>query len=1165
MQFVADRLAVAFENQRLFDATQTTLLQVEGQTRRLDLLNQLAIKLGQTSDEQSAFRAVASSLSQILGSDRSSLGLYDSAMSQVEIVALDGEHGSIPTGSFLPLEGTAIGQVLETKQLFSCDDMSKTPFRDIEALSKDGLCSCMIAPLWAAPRQILGTLNVAVKHYNAYSTEHGHLMLQISSLFATTLENRQLLTQLQLGLEETGRRYRASHQLNVTTNLQEILETVNTLIDADGNGHASLCTFELNQEGVPEWAEFIAASKGAKVPLGTRFFLPDFPATKLWLTHTDNPVFVSDISTDDRIDTQTKQFFTGINAQSFLVMPLKSNQEWGGIIHVTWAKPQEFSETRVSFIRSILPQTSIIIRNQLLYQAAQQNEEELNLVSDYAPNAIVLLNMVTQQFEYGNAKTESLFGISRSELSHIRPVDISPTYQPDGRLSETRFAELIRATLKSDTAEFEWTYLNQTTNEEISCETHWIALPGERKHLLRGNIIDVRQKKQTQAALADLLKETEAQTKRLSILNELAVGLSQIQTVEDAFRLVARKTKEIIGTDRVSMSLVNTEGKLELYALHGVEGAMPLGITFPLDDTTMIGTVVLTKSPVTILNTAENSWSDVQALHNMGLQATLDVPLVTSGQAIGTLNTAAAEAKYYDSNAETLLLQIASILATTLENRNLLDQTVEAKERAEIANQAKSIFLANMSHELRTPLNAILGYAQILGRDSNLSDQQQQGLSTIYQSGEYLLTLINDVLDLSKVEAGKMELRPTNFHFETFLNGITAVIRSDARAKRLRFIVDLDKSLPANVEGDETRLRQILLNLLGNAVKFTHNGHIRFHVHSLSITSPDPDNQAGQMLLRFEIEDTGIGIDTAQLETIFYPFEQLGKQQDRMKGVGLGLPISHQLVSLMGGEIHVTSQPGKGSVFWFELDLPFTGIDEIYHNADTSPIIGYERSDSTNPHEPIKILVADDVAENRTMIIDMLRPLGFDLFEAQNGDACIQQAELLKPDLILMDNIMPVLDGLTATTQIRQMPDLEDIVIIIVSASAFEQDREDSLAAGANAFLSKPVYLDHLLTTISAHLDIVWQHTVADQGPRDQSNTNQAITDEAMIPPSLAELRILYQLASLGDMERLQERVTFLSELDVSYTSFAYNLNILAKQDAQQEILGFLEQYLIPS
>lgn len=397
-------------------------------------------------------------------------------------------------------------------------------------------------------------------------------------------------------------------------------------------------------------------------------------------------------------------------------------------------------------------------------------------------------------------------------------------------------------------------------------------------------------------------------------------------------------------------------------------------------------------------------------------------------------------------------------------------KTLEAARETALAEavrlaRGRSEFLARMSHELRTPLNAILGYAQIiLQHRTQLTDVQARGIAIIQSSGEHLLALINDILDLARIDASKLELNPTDLDLGVFLRAVADLIQVKTQEKGLLFRYEA-AGLPAVVRVDEKRLRQVLLNFLSNAVKFTDSGDICLRVQSLSIpTDGDPGSSAAW--LRFQVQDSGIGMSEEQMARIFHPFEQVADTGRREGGAGLGLAISQQLVHLMGGEIRFESQLGRGSLFSFELHLPVVA-DEAVISPARRRAIGYE-----GPR--LSILVVDDVAKNRAMLMDMLTPFGFEVLDACDGREALVKAERCRPDLIIMDVVMPVMDGLEATRQLRRVPNSAEIPVVAVSANATREEAVRSYDAGVDAFLAKPIEHDTLLRVIGEQLGLSW-------------------------------------------------------------------------------------------
>jgi PAS domain S-box-containing protein len=455
----------------------------------------------------------------------------------------------------------------------------------------------------------------------------------------------------------------------------------------------------------------------------------------------------------------------------------------------------------------------------------------------------------------------------------------------------------------------------------------------------------------------------------------------------------------------------------------------------------------------------------------------------------------------------------------------------KAKELAEAASHAKSEFLANMSHELRTPLNGILGYAQVLQRSKRLNEEERSQIQVIYQCGSHLLTLINDILDLSKIEAQKVELIPTDFHFPAFLQGVAEMCRIRAEQKGIQFYYQLASELPIGIQADEKRLRQVLINLLSNAIKFTDTGSVTFTI-----------SYALENKIRFEVRDTGIGILQDKLQAIFLPFEQVGDNRRQTEGTGLGLAISQKIVELMGSTIHVHSQVGVGSVFWFDVNLPTA--DEWVKASQTDErgqILGIK-------HYNPKVIVIDDKWANRSVIMNLLSPIGFDVVEASNG-------EEFQPDLVITDLLMPQLDGFGLIGRIRESEVFKELTIIVSSASVFESDRERSLEVGGNDFLPKPVQAIELFQKLRQHLHLEWiyeeQQTLSDE---DSCNEN------LVIPPT-AEIEILYKLVMKGNFKGIIKQAALLEQMDEKYISFAKKLHQLAKEFRDQEILALIHEH----
>jgi CheY-like chemotaxis protein len=446
-------------------------------------------------------------------------------------------------------------------------------------------------------------------------------------------------------------------------------------------------------------------------------------------------------------------------------------------------------------------------------------------------------------------------------------------------------------------------------------------------------------------------------------------------------------------------------------------------------------------------------------------------------------------------------------------------QLEHSKDAAEAASRAKSTFLANMSHEFRTPLNAILGFTQIMARDKRLPADHKQDIEIIHRSGEHLLGLINDVLDMSKIESGRTRLNQRSFDLVRMLEGLEEMFALRAEQKGVALSLKLAPEVPRYVTADDGKLRQVLMNLLGNAVKFTDQGRVELRVRTVS--PPLGLGQTPSVWVRFEVEDTGSGIPADELEQIFVPFVQSSASHQTPEGTGLGLAISQQFVRLMGGAIRVTSKVGHGSTFQFDLPMEAVSANDLEKPPPTRRVVGLE------PGQPAyRLLVVDDSEVNRKLLIKIFQPVGFDLREAADGVEALAAWDEWEPHLIWLDMRMPVMDGYEVTRRIKATTRGMATIVVALTASALEEDKAVILSEGCDDYMRKPFHEEDLFDMIARHLGVRYVYeTIAPAGvgaaPQPGAAGEAKLLAARLSKADPAWLAELERAAVLGDLEAI--------------------------------------------
>lgn len=793
-------------------------------------------------------------------------------------------------------------------------------------------------------------------------------------------------------------------------------------------------------------------------------------------------------------------------------------------------------------------------------QALQKSEARLRAILSTTASIIYLKDLDGCYLLANRQYLESL-GLPETEILGKSDRDLFPPAIADSLIAHDRQVIASRSVLKFE----EQTLIADQLRTYISIKAPLIDEQGQ-VYAICGIATDISEQKLTEAELR------ESATRERTIL-EIVAKIRETFELTEIFQNTTQKLRETLKCDRLVLYRFNSDWSGEFVA-----ESVSMGWTSLLGSELETGwtDTCLQKSQgescyqyesFVVDNVGQAKLSDChRAMYDqIQAKAFCITPIFQGNDLWGLL------AAYHNQHPRPwkageirLLTQTAIQLGISLAQVDLFQQIQQqsqqlqqAKEAAEAANQAKSAFIAHTSHELRTPLNAILGFAQILQRETD-PETHKRGVEVIRQSGQHLLTLINDILYIAKIEAGKLKLELRDFVFPSFLDNLTAIIRVRCQQKAIAFEYQTLSQLPTIVRGDETRLRQLLLNLLSNAVKFTSQGQVTFKVGYVSDFLGSKVIDSHEQNFRFYIQDTGSGIPQDKFQDIFLPFYQLEPHQLSPEGTGLGLTISYSLAEQMDTQIQVASTVEEGSSFWFDLAFPL--IDpprEILLEGDGElDIIGYQGQRQ-------KILVVDDLNSNREILVNFLTSLGFEIIEAKSGAEAIALAQEHQPDLLLLDLVMPEMDGWSVTQHLRQKPQFAHLPVIIVSASTLSTDESHAYEVGANNFIAKPLNFEQLLRIIEQHLNLVW--ITPDNGQRSLltpvSLPTENLTDQPLVVPDPEILTKLKELIIQGD---IRGSISYVSTLDqeAELRPFIKQVTQLAENCQLKKLKDFIQQYV---
>ena len=918
-------------------------------------------------------------------------------------------------------------------------------------------------------------------------------------------ERETRLTEQQKGLLELAQNS-SIYEGNIGEALREITQMATRTLNVDRGSvwfykedKSALCCADLYELTANQHSE------------GAELKVADYPSYFQALK-TEQTIAAVDAKTDPRTQEFRESYLIPLNISSMLDVPITHQGRFAGVICLErQGTPRKWTLDEQSFASYLSQMTALAM------EARDRKQAELNLrsvterlqyllattpavifscklggnydVTFISDNIVSMIGYEAQEFVDGSLDWHSL----------IHPEDREVVANSFDRILEKESISYEYRERHKD-GSYRWIY------DEVKLVKDAAGIPVE----CVGYGVDITARKQAEIAL-------QQQLKRERLVDAIQERIRSSLNLEEVMTVAVEEVRQFLSTDRTVIYRFNPDWSGFVAVESVAADTMPI-LGIDINDSCFRESYISVYEEghlraIDNIYTAGISDCHVNLLSQFEIKANLVVPILQGEKSWGLLIAHHCRSqRHWNSSEIESLKQISVQLAIAIQQSTLFEQAkTEIAERklaetalqkavvaADTANRAKSEFLSSMSHELRTPLNSILGFSQVMVRDSSLNNQQQQHLEIINRAGEHLLSLINDILEMSKIEAGRSQLNESSFNLMRLLKTLEEMFRLKAKSKKLQLNLEVVDGVPHFVNGDEGKLRQILINLVGNAIKFTKTGSVTLRVkmkveeslavetaaiqtkpayagsESLAVetaaTETKPacagSNQSAQAdfdcvdansirpefsRFQFEIEDTGPGIAAEEMNKLFEPFEQTKTGMKSQQGTGLGLPISRKFVQMMGGDISVSSTPDLGSKFAFDIQISLADPIEIKMLKPQRKVIGLA------PNQPeYRILVVDDRADNCLVIDRLLSPLGILVREARNGQEAIAVWEDWQPHLIWMDMQMPVMNGYEATRKIKAHPLGKQTVIVALTASAFEEERKTILGAGCDDFMRKP-------------------------------------------------------------------------------------------------------------